>query len=771
MSLPLFRLLCCDSGKFVLRILSCRLGSFITKDSLNWAREVKPTVSVNIMATSLRSPRDKVYIESNQLRILNWSWLTSVGGVSYCATQWNLEISLNQTSLKRFRKRPAIQMTGDDEVADHNSSRRLAAIMFVDIVGYTALGQRNESLSLILVEQQRKLIRPLLKRHNGREIKTIGDGLLVELSSALDAVRCAYDIQRAAREFNFSVEAEQRIHLRVGIHVGDVVESSDGDISGDAVNVASRIEALAKDGGVCLTRQVYDHVQNKFELRLDSLGDKTLKNVSAQMEVFKMIMPWEDNEKLGSTTRLDSRRLAVMPFVNMSTDPGDAYFADGLTEELISTISNIRELTVISRTSVMKYKGGTATVSEIGRALKVGSIIEGSVRKSLNRARVTAQLIDVDTDGHLWSRSYDREMNDIFAIQSEIAQQVADALKIQLVASEKQKVEKKATTNPEAHTMYLKGRYFWNERTKEGLDKAVKYLEEAIKMDPKFALAYSGLADCYTIYADWFWMDPSEAFPKAREYDLRALDIEPDLAEAHASLGIIYNSYDGKWQESENEFKLALELKPGLAYAHMWYGLLLNVIGRHDKTISELREAARIDPLSRLVKINIGAVFTLMGKSKEAIQQFEILLEEEPYLAGAHESLGWAYLLDQRPDDAVKEIRRSVDLSRGDSWMKTSLACILALTGKREEALKLLKELEDTAKTAYVSKVQLAQVLFALEKNDEAFAYLEKAYSNKSIFTNHASDLASLRYYPWFRGARSDNRWADFVRRLGLQTS
>jgi adenylate cyclase len=639
--------------------------------------------------------------------------------------------------------------------------------MFTDMVGYTALGQRNESLSLALVEEQNKLIRPILARHNGREVKTIGDALLAEFPSALDAAKCAYDIQRATREFNVSVADEQRIHLRIGIHVGDVVESSDGDISGDAVNVASRIEALAKDGGVCLTRQVYDHIQNKFELPLLSLGDKMLKNVSAQIEVFKMIMPWE-NEMVASTARPDTRRLAVMPFVNMSTDPNDAYFADGLTEELISTISNIRELTVISRTSVMKYKGGTATVEEIGRALKVGSIIEGSVRKSVNRARVTAQLIDVKTDGHLWSRSYDREIDDIFAIQSEIAQQVADALRIQLVATEKHEVEKKATANPEAHTLYLKGRYFWNERTKEGVDKAVKYLEEAIKLDPNFALAYSGLADCYTIYADWYWMVPNEAFPKAREYDLRALKIDPDLAEAHASLGIIYNSYDGNWQESEKEFKLAIGLKPGVAYIHMWYGLLLILLWRHDETRKELKEASKIDPLSRLVKVNIGNFLTLTGKSKEAIYQFELLLEEEPNFAGAHESLGWAYLLDQRPDDAVKEIRHAFDLSKGDTWMKTSLACVLALVGKRQEASKLLRELEDAAKTSYVSKVQLAEVLLALGENDEAFSYLDRAYSDKSLFTNHANDLTCLRFFPWFNGARNDDRWADFEKRLGL---
>lgn len=654
----------------------------------------------------------------------------------------------------------------EDTVSSDSGERRLVAIMFTDLIGYTALGQRNESLSLALVEQQRKLIRPILKQHNGREVKIIGDGFLVEFSSALEAVSCAYDIQRAVREFNIPLEGEQRIHLRVGIHLGDVVESEGGDISGDAVNVASRIEPLAEDGGACLTRQVFDHVQNKFELPLESLGEKKLKNVSVPIEVFKIIMPWEN---AGSAPRLDKKRLAVMPFVNMSTDPDDLYFADGLTEELISTISNIHELTVISRTSVMKYKEGRATVGEIGRALKVGSIIEGSARKSLNRARVTAQLIDANTDETFWSRTYDREMNDIFAIQSEIAEQVAQALRIQLLANEKGEIERKATASTEAYTMYLKGRYFWNERTKEGVGKAIKYFEEAIKIDPNYALAYSGLADCYTIYADWFWMDPREAFPKAKDYDLKALGIDPNLAEAHASLGIIYNSFEGKWKESEEELRKAIEMKPGLSYVHMWYALCLNVLGRQDESIKELNEAAKLDPLSMVVKVNLGAMLTFMGRAKEAIQLLTLLLKEDPNLVGGHETLGWAHFYDSQSSEAVAEIRQAVDLSKGnDTWMRTSLAVVLALSGARDEALKELEYLEELAKTSYVSKTQLAQVLFALGENDKAFSYLERAYADKSIFTNHAGDFASLRFLPWFSSARNDPRWTAFEAKLGF---
>src|SRR5438093_766744 len=306
--------------------------------------------------------------------------------------------------------------------------------MFTDMVGYTALGQTNETLSLALVNEQRKLIRPILIKHNGREVKTIGDSFLVAFSSALDAVRCAYDIQRITREFNISLPEARKLHLRIGVHLGDVVESQ-GDISGDAVNVASRIEQLAEDGGVCLTRQVYDHVQNKFELPLNSLGLRSLKNVNAPVEVFKIEMPWHE-ERAPQPTQFDMNRIAVLPFVNMSPDHGDEYFADGITEELIDRLSQLSELRVIARTSMMIYKRKEKKASEIAKELRVGSLIEGSVRKAGNRIRITVQLIDGGTEEHLWSSRYDKDLDDVFAIQSDIAERVTDQAKVHLLDSE-----------------------------------------------------------------------------------------------------------------------------------------------------------------------------------------------------------------------------------------------------------------------------------------------------------------------------------------------
>jgi adenylate cyclase len=264
-----------------------------------------------------------------------------------------------------------------------------------------------------MLDENRKMMRPTFTAHNGKEIKTIGDAFLVEFSSALDTVRCAYDIQRKSREFNLSLAREKRVILRIGIHVGEVIEGSDGDILGDAVNVASRIQSLAQEGSVCLTQQVFDQVHNKFELPLKSIGKQSLRNVTIPVEIYEMVMPWNKvaEEAATKTTKPDRNRIAVLPLANISSDPKDEYFADGMTEELISTLSKIRGLRVISRTSVLRYKQTNKSLSEIAKELNVGAVLEGSVRKAADDLRITVQLIDVENDEHLWSEDYDRKFS------------------------------------------------------------------------------------------------------------------------------------------------------------------------------------------------------------------------------------------------------------------------------------------------------------------------------------------------------------------------
>jgi adenylate cyclase len=639
--------------------------------------------------------------------------------------------------------------------------------MFTDMVGYSLLGQRNESLSLALLEEQRRLLRPIFLRHNGRVVNTMGDSFLVEFPSALDAVRCAYDIQRATREFNISMPSEKRVHLRVGVHLGDV-EASNGDVSGDAVNVASRIESLAEDGGVCLTRQVYDHVGNKFELQLVSLGSKSLKNVSAPLEVYKMVMPW-DEEKAISSMQFDKKRVAVLPFSNISPDRADEYFADGMTEELISTLSRIGGLRVISRTSVMRYKGSGKGVEEIAKELNVGSILEGSVRKAHDDLRISAQLIDARNDEHLWSQDYDRKLEDVFAIQREIAQNVAGVLSVALLSSEKEDIERRVTDSPQAHTLYLKGRYYWNERTRDGIDKAVKYFEEAVRLDPMYALAYAGLADCYIIYGDYAWIEPKKAFPKAEEYASKSIEIDPRLAEPHASLGTAYTSYEWMWQEAEKEYRQAIGLKPSYATGHQWYGLYLDLMGRLDEANTQIKLASDLDPLSRIIGVNLADNMTRRGQYKEAIEQLDTVIEAYPDYANAHSYLGIALYFDSRTDEAIDELRKALVMSGGDANAKVDLAFFLGFSGGRDEASKLFEEIKGLSGTIYISKIAVAWVLFALGRVDEAFNQLDMACEEKSAAADHGNLLGFMRLYPMFSEMRTDPRWAHFERRLGLR--
>jgi adenylate cyclase len=608
--------------------------------------------------------------------------------------------------------------------------RRLAAIMFTDMVGYTALGQRNESLSLALVEEQKKLIRPILARHNGREVKTMGDAFLVEFANALDAVRCAYDIQRASREFNISQSNDKRIRLRIGLHVGDI-EESNGDIFGDAVNLASRIEPLAQDGGVCMTRQVYDQVQNKFDLSLKSVGLKTLKNVKQPVEVYEMILPWKETEHMESS-ELEGRRIAVLPFVNMSPDPQDEFFADGLTEELIDRLSQAKDLEVIARTSVMSFKKKTLKAGEIGRELRAGSLVEGSVRKSGSMVRVTAQLINANTEGHLWSSKYDRNMEDIFAVQSDIAEQVAEALRIRLLPTERMAMERKATESLDAYTAYLKGRFYWNQRTREGLTKAITFFEQAIEKDPRYAQAYAGIADSYGVLVNYGFLRPEEGLPKANASAMKALELGEGFAEAHASHAVVlWNSWDFKG--AGKELRTALELNPSYARAHQWYGDYLHFVEKKpEEAIAEKQRSRELDPLSPIANLNFGAIFYQLRQYDRSIEEFTKALELFPDYWNLHVWLGTALQMKGEYERAIKELDKALTLSGNESSVLSSLGCAYAAAGKMDEANKVIEELKAMSKEAYVTPVEFAYMYACLGDLDEAFKLLSKAIEEKS---------------------------------------
>jgi len=652
-------------------------------------------------------------------------------------------------------------------------TRRLAAIMFTDMVGYTALGQKNESLSLALVNEQRKLIRPILNRHDGREVKTMGDAFLVEFPSALNAVRCAYDIQRTAREYNISLPEERRVHLRVGVHLGDVLDSQ-GDISGDAVNVASRINYLADDGGVCLTRQVYDHVQNKFELPLKSLGPQSLKNVNAPVEVYRMEMPW-DEERAARPIELDKRRIAVLPFANMSPDPADEYFADGLTEELISKLSLVKGLRVIARTSVMSYKKKDRRISEIGTELGVGSVVEGSFRKAGKKIRVTTQLIDVRDEQHLWAQSYDRNLDDVFAVQTDIAKQVSDALKVKILEAEIDGIDRKPTESTEAYTLYLRGRYHFNRRGVEDIVKASEYFGKAVREDERFALGYVGLADCYAVLSN-LGIDSGANHQKAKTAVAKGLELDEDLAEAHATRGLIF-VHEFSLGEAEEEFRKAIELKPSYAPAHHWYFRLLLGKERWDEALKQIERAVALDPFSQIINLNHAHYYRRRGDYDKALELYKKAVELDPNFAMAHYDLAVIYGMMKRSADMKREAKIAIERGAREAKIAVGLGrapyhrpvkildvLVAYFDDDKEKVGKLLPELEaNFGEPLAISALQAAGLHFYLGENEKGFEWLEKSYSRKE------DDLLYIRTDELFDGIRDDPRYQNLLKRIGLE--
>jgi len=626
--------------------------------------------------------------------------------------------------------------------------------MFTDMVGYTALAQRNESLSLALVEEQRRLVRPILARHGGREIKTIGDAFLVEFPSALDAVSCAYEIQRVAKEFNLPLAEDRRIHLRIGIHLGDVVESQ-GDISGDAVNIASRIEPLAEDGGVCITRQVYDHVRNKVEIRMSSMGLKSLKNVSESLEVYKMVMPWE-GDGTSASTKLDKMRVAVLPFANLSSDPEEGYFADGMTEELITSLSGVRQLTVIARTSVMKYKGSQKGASEVGKELNAGTLIEGSVRKAGNRIRVTAQLIDAQTEGHIWAQNYDRQLEDVFAIQSEIAEKVAGELKVRIVEDEKRLIEKRPTDNSEAYTYYLRGKELVRERTEHSLRQSIGVFEKAVGIDPSFAKAHVGIAEGYWALVNDGYEPYEQAAPKAELSVKKALQLDPELSEAHAILALVY------WQEdnihgSEAEAKKAIELNPSVPDAYFILSNIAFINQDKEQGIKALEACYRLDPVRPHFVERLGQFYFFLGRESDAILHWEKTTQLAP--AATYRSMAEYYLSKQDVGLARELYAKAEKLEPTHRWVTWMKGFLAAQAGDRDGAIATIKEIESKWIGA-TSLNDIAFVYHGLGDLDSYFAYVDRATDQ------HTVRYWYVMYCPLFSEARQDPRYQAFLSKI-----
>jgi serine/threonine-protein kinase len=466
-------------------------------------------------------------------------------------------------------------------------------------------------------------------------------------------------------------------------------------------------------------------------------------------------------ERAAAQPRIES--IAVLPLENLSGDPEQDYFADGMTEALIAGLAKIRALRVISRTSVMRYKGQRIALPEIARALDVNAIVEGSVLRSANRVRITALLVDTATDRHLWAETYEREVGDILTLQSEVARAIAGEIQVTILPQDLARLARPSAIDPDAYHAYLKGRYHWEKRSEEGLKKALHFFQEAIEHDPTYAPAYAGIADYYITLGNYNMVDSHEAYPKGKAAALKALEMDPGSAEAYTSLATVKGSYEWDRTGAEQDFRRAIALNPSYATAHHWFADHLVSLGRFDEGIAEIAVAQSLDPLSPSISADAGGYEFYAGRYDEAIALIEKTLEQDPAFARSYSQLGGIYEQMGRHEDAIAAFQKAKLVSGGATYSLTALAHAYALAGRRDEAERLLQELEEIAKKKYVSAYSLAAVHVALGDFDRAFEYLDRALKG------HDRALVWIKVAPRFARVRSDPRFRAILRTVGAK--
>ena len=640
------------------------------------------------------------------------------------------------------------------------AGRRLAAVMFTDTVGYTASTQANEGSTLDLLRQQTELLRPLVADHQGRDIKSTGDGFLVEFESALKAVQCAVNIQRRIYERN-SDGSDKPIRIRIGVHLGDVVQNG-ADILGDAVNIAARIEPLADPGGVCVSSAVYDQVRSKVAEKFEKLAPKALKGIEVSMDVYRVLFPWSSN---GDATAPDAsriadrNRLAVLPFSNISPDPSDEYFADGLTEELIASLSLVPGLKVIARTSVIGYKKTDKSVAAIGRELGVGTVVEGSVRKSANRIRVTVQVIDVATEEHIWTSKYDDDLDDIFAVQGDIAAKVATALPGGLKREHAPIPELVKPRETEAYLLYLQGTALMWKTDEASLRRSLDFFKQSLQSDPTFARALVGMAQAYIGLGRENFMSWVDSCNLGRSASEKAIAIEPMLAEAHGLRGEIAFMADEPADVLDRAVRRALELNPNLAQAHTILAALAGSLGIAEAYVAENEESFRLDPLSPAAIRTLGNAYFFSGLYDEAIAHWKKTMAQAP-LDSYRGLVDYHLLRGELPqvEQMVQEIEK---LAPGSDYALLCRGWLAAARGDRGTAMKMIEKLQETSREGYARQSSVGFIYYALGDLDRFFDIMF------STAKAHTMQAARLRLSPLFARGRKDRRFVELMSTYG----
>jgi adenylate cyclase len=574
--------------------------------------------------------------------------------------------------------------------------RRLTAILAADVVGYSRLMSADEAGTLATLRTLRKeLADPKINQHNGRIVKLTGDGMLVEFPSVVSALACAVDIQSAMRARN-AVASDPRVEFRIGVNLGDIIVE-DGDIFGDGVNVAARLESIAPVGGIAVSQSVRDHVGKRLDLTFEDMGERRLKNIEAPVRVYSISLDHPAAEAGLSSSPEERPSIAVLPFINMSGDPEQEYFSDGITEDIITDLSKVSGLFVIARNTVFTYKGKTVEVPEVAKRLGVNFVLEGSVRKAGSRVRVTGQLINGGHGGHVWADRYDRDLTDIFAIQDEITHAIVEQLKVKLLPQEKKSIGQTPTGNVEAYTYYLRGRQFFHRHSKSYYQSARRMFAKAAELDSAYARAYAGIADCDS-FLFLHYSAPVEV-DAILAMSAKALALEGGLAEAHASRGLAL-SLQERYEEAMQEFEKAILLDPTSFEGHYFYARACFAQGKLEQATTLFERAGEIKPddyqsVCLLIQIyrSLGRDVEMNRSAKRGIERAERELAIHPDNSRPA-YLGAAALLTLGQEDRAREwLTRTLAIDPDDVLTQYNAACIYARLGDTDTAFDLLERL------------------------------------------------------------------------------
>ncbi|MEO7293829.1 MAG: tetratricopeptide repeat protein [Ginsengibacter sp.] len=657
-----------------------------------------------------------------------------------------------------------MQTTAIDPEISSQKIRQLAAIMFADMTGYTAMMQEDEGRAKILRDRQRQTLEKYIPGHNGKIIQYFGDGTLSIFSSAIDAVNSAIDIQN-------ELQQEPKVSLRIGLHSGDIVYDIEG-VYGDSVNLASRIETLSLPGAVLISDKVFDEVKNQSAIKTIFLGKYNLKNVKRQVEVYAvanegLVIPTASqiSVKAGS-----EKSIAVLPFVNMSADPENEYFSDGISEEILNALTRVDGLQVTARTSSFSFKGKNEDVRQIGIKLGVSKVLEGSVRRAGKRIRITAQLINTSDGYHDWSEVYDSDVEDIFQVQDEISLKIVTRLKENFSADKKEKdqIIKPPTDNIDAYNLYLKGRYHWNRSNPEDIKKAIKIFEEVILLDPDFALPYCALSFCYSFMGSTGLIPPTAGYPKAKDYTLKAIELDPNHPESHLSLATIKFFHNWDFEGAEVSLNKALSLSLNSSLINQVHGWFLIAKGDFIKAIEKMEQAVILDPLSMPLMSNLADAYSFAGRFEEALAQYDRIIEMDPSYRRGFEGRGMIHLAMGENEKAVKDFEQYHKLIGNPLKGLSSLGHAYAAAGHTDKAFECLDKIKQREKDepGTLLYMDYAFLYSGLKDFDKAFHYLNKTYEQR-IGIACLGMIFCIRY-PMLKELKSDSRFKELLQKMGL---